>query len=78
MKKRILVYDWEIVARDEDFRKYRKVLLVDLDVDGLETPHIGTELSFTSRNKARVTKHEVDFAKGETIIYAVALNKWVL
>lgn len=76
MERRLLVYDWKILVRDEDFRKYKKDYILNVEVGPLLPTQIGTELTFGS-NRARITKITVDMHNSIEYIEAVTLDKWI-
>lgn len=75
MDRKLIVYDWKIIARDEDFRKYKKVILLELDMENFSYP-VGTELQLNG-NSARITKIVVDIVNSVEYYEAVALDKWL-
>lgn len=77
MNRKLIVYDWKVIARDGDFRKYKKIYLLELDIDDM-TFQIDTELYFGDTKKARVKKVIVDLVNNVEYYEAVAINDWNL
>lgn len=78
MNRILIVYDWKIIARDDDFRKYKKFNLLELEVTQDFDYPINTELSFGNNNSARIVKYRIDLCNNIEYIEAVALNKWIV
>lgn len=77
MERRLLVYEWILLVKDEDFRKYKKNYILNIEVGELMPNQLGTELDFGNKNKARITKITVDMNTNIEYIEAVTLDKWV-
>lgn len=78
MIKKLLVYDWKVIARDDEFRKWKKIYLLEVEIDELPTYSPGTEINFGNGNVARVTKQVVDLVNNIEYTEAVALDKWII
>lgn len=78
MIKKLVVYDWKVIGRDEDFRKYKKIYHLDVQVSDDFNYPIGTELNFGSNNVARITRLTVDLVNNFEIYEAVALRDWIV
>lgn len=77
MNKKLIVYDWKIIGQDEDFRKYKKVIFLELNIDNFPYA-IGTEIKFDNGNLARHNKLTIDIVNNTEIYEAVAINKWIM
>lgn len=77
MIKKLVVYDWKIIAQDDDFRKYKKVFLLELIME--EFPYqLGTVINFGNNHEARFNRTYVDLVNNIEYYEAVATTKWVM